>query len=153
MMVGMRTKTLSLPLVAALVIIIVLTGALIVTVRSGESPIGMFGTPKPTDTIATWATAAATGDIGAASALMDAYDAAGWRNRWQKVRAAYAVQPEPALRDIEQRGTTTYAVVVYRTESLSPTGAICVPVAVTAQAQIIVQGEHTHCRPSTETTP
>lgn len=108
---------------------------------------------SPTNQIAQWATAAAMGDIGAASALMDEYDAAGWRNRWEGVREVYAVQPSHTLRDIEQRGSTTYAVVVYPTASVSPTGSICVPVAATAQGQIIVQGEHTHCQPSVRTTP
>jgi len=95
-------------------------------------------------TIQQWAAAAETGDTGAMLALMpDDFTTATWREIWPAKRQTYQVYPGYAISSLEQRGTTTHAIVHFASNQFASV-AVCVPVEV-INGLVSVTGTESNC--------
>lgn len=94
--------------------------------------------------IQTWAAAAETGDTGAMLRLMpDTLTTATWREVWPAKRQTYQVYPGYAISALEERGTTTHAIVHFASNQFASV-AVCVPVEV-IDGLVSVTGTESNC--------
>lgn len=118
-----------------------------VTTRLLDSPdTGPLGRAQAPvlSSIQQWAAAAETGDTGAMLTLMpDDFTTATWREIWPAKRQAYQVEQGYAISALEERGTTTRAVVHF-VSNRSDTIAVCVPVEV-INGLVSVAGTESSC--------
>jgi hypothetical protein len=95
-------------------------------------------------TIQAWAAAAETGDTGAMLRLMpDTLTTATWREVWPAKRQTYQVYPGYAISSLEERGTTTHAIVHFGSNRFDSV-AVCVPVEV-IDGLVSVTGTESNC--------
>jgi hypothetical protein len=98
---------------------------------------------QPIEVIKHWAAAAEHGDTSRARELMEPNEVSFviWRDWWHQAQEVYDVRPGYVVNGATVHGDTTRAIVHFRT----PTGALCVPVAVDQQGKLALAGGHYAC--------
>ena len=117
----------------------------VVTTRLlGSTDAGPSSRASALTTIQTWAAAAETGDTGAMLRLMpNDFTTATWHEVWPAKRQTYQVYPGYAISALEERGTTTHAIVHFASNHFESV-AVCIPVEV-VNGLVSIAGTESNC--------